>query len=95
MSGVFQNIDPPPPSLPGECVPRAFGGEGGRTHSLGGGGWSIFWKTPDTALCTLHKHFVVYSYLEHELGGDMVVNTVRSDYSIRDNFIYWSSYHAE
>jgi hypothetical protein len=21
MSGVFQNIDPPPPSPPGECVP--------------------------------------------------------------------------
>jgi hypothetical protein len=39
MSGVFQNIDPPT-----RC--------GGRTHSLGGegGGGSIFWKTPDTAL---------------------------------------------
>jgi hypothetical protein len=28
MSFVFQNIDPPPLSLPGECVPPAFvGGE--------------------------------------------------------------------
>jgi hypothetical protein len=28
MSLVFQNIDPPPPSPPGECVPPAFvGGE--------------------------------------------------------------------
>ncbi len=27
MSLVFQNIDPPPPSLPGECVPPAFVGE--------------------------------------------------------------------
>ncbi len=38
MSGVFQNIDPPPPpSLPGECVtPRLWCG--GRTHSLGGEG---------------------------------------------------------
>ncbi len=51
MAGVFQNIDPPPPSPPGECVlPRLWCG--GRTHSLGGegGGRSIFWKTSDTAL---------------------------------------------
>jgi hypothetical protein len=52
MSGVFQNIDPPPPSPPG------------RTHLLGGegvGGGSIFWKTPDTALYStvyIHKYFV-------------------------------------
>jgi hypothetical protein len=39
MSGVFQNIDPPTPHSPG--------GEGG--------GGSIFWKTPDTALySTVH-----------------------------------------
>jgi hypothetical protein len=51
MSGVFQNIDPPPPSLPGECVPRAFGGGGEDTFAgRRGGGGSIFWKTPDTAL---------------------------------------------
>jgi hypothetical protein len=51
MSLVFQNIDLPPPSPPGECVPPAFG-VGGRTHSLGGerGGETIFWKTWDTAL---------------------------------------------
>ncbi len=50
MSGVFQNIDPPPPTAPRVCTPPAFGGGG--THSLGGegGGGSIFWKTPDTAL---------------------------------------------
>jgi hypothetical protein len=29
MAGVFQNIDPPPTSPPGECVPPAFGGGGG------------------------------------------------------------------
>jgi hypothetical protein len=37
MSRVFQNIDPPPPSLPGECAvctPRLCCG--GRTHSPGG-----------------------------------------------------------
>ncbi len=37
MSSVFQNIDPPPLSLPGECVPHPSpaNGAGGRTHSLG------------------------------------------------------------
>jgi hypothetical protein len=34
MSCVFQNIDPPPPSPPGECTPRLCCG--GRTHSPGG-----------------------------------------------------------
>ncbi len=48
MSFVFQNIDPPLPSPPRECVLCC----GGRTHSPGGegGGGSIFWKTQDTAL---------------------------------------------
>jgi hypothetical protein len=32
MSGVFQNIDPPTPSPPGECVPPAFGAGGGHTR---------------------------------------------------------------
>jgi hypothetical protein len=41
MSCVFQNIDTPPPSPPGECV-LPPGGEGG--------GVSIFWKPQDTAL---------------------------------------------
>jgi hypothetical protein len=68
MSGVFQHIDPPTPSSPGECVPAAFG-EGGRTHSLGGEGWgSIFWKTPGTALystyvstlCLILKTMTIY-----------------------------------
>jgi hypothetical protein len=56
MSCVFQNIDSPPSSSPGECVvctvnpPRLYCG--GRTHLPGGegGGGSIFWKTQDTAL---------------------------------------------
>jgi hypothetical protein len=49
MAGVFQNIDPPSPSPPDDCVGLWCGG---RTHSLGGegGGGSIFWKTSDTAL---------------------------------------------
>jgi hypothetical protein len=49
MSLVFQNIDPPPPSPPGECIPPAIVGE----DTLAGrrGGWgSIFWKTRDIGL---------------------------------------------
>ncbi len=50
MPSVFQNIDPPSPSPPGECVlpPTKAGG----THSPGGegGGGSIFWKTQDIGL---------------------------------------------
>ncbi len=36
---------------------------GGRTHSLGGegGGWSIFWKTPDTALYSSYVSTLWYS----------------------------------
>jgi hypothetical protein len=48
MSDVFQNIDPPPPSPPGECVPSAFGG--GEDTLAGWRGGLIFWKTQGTAL---------------------------------------------
>ncbi len=47
MSGVFQNIDPPHPSPPGEC---AFAAGGGHTRQAVRGWGSIFWKTPDTGL---------------------------------------------
>jgi hypothetical protein len=45
MSGVFQNIDSPPPSPPGECVRLWYGG--GHTRWVerwvgGGGGVNIF-----------------------------------------------------
>ncbi len=32
MSRVFRNIDPPPPSPPGECVSPAIVGGGGHTR---------------------------------------------------------------
>ncbi len=46
MYGVFQNIVPPSPHRP------ALWCGGGHTRCAGwrGGGGSIFWKTPDTAL---------------------------------------------
>jgi hypothetical protein len=47
MSRVFQNIDPPPPSPPGEYVLCAFVVGGGHTRRVER---SIFWKTQDTAL---------------------------------------------
>ncbi len=52
MSLVFQNIYPPPPSPPGDCVPPAFGAGGRLTRWVekGVGGGSVFWKTRDTAL---------------------------------------------
>jgi hypothetical protein len=56
MSCVFQNIDPPPPSPPGECVPSAFVAGGGHTRwVVRGVGGSVFWKTQDTALYSTYK----------------------------------------
>jgi hypothetical protein len=34
MAGVFQNIDPPPLSPPGECASPAFGAGGGHIRWL-------------------------------------------------------------
>ncbi len=52
MSGVFQNIDPPPPLHPASVSsPRTKGGGGGYTLAgRRGRGGSIFWKTPDIGL---------------------------------------------
>jgi hypothetical protein len=69
MFGVFQNIDPRPLHRPANVYSLVRG----RTHSLGGegGGGSIFWKTPDTALYSTYvstlwdKHTVfvqIYRY---------------------------------
>jgi hypothetical protein len=50
MSGVFQNIDPPPPHHPASVYPPVFGAGEDTLAGWRGGGGSIFWKTPDTAL---------------------------------------------
>jgi hypothetical protein len=65
MSGIFQNTDPPPPHPLASVYPPTFGAGGGHSHwSLGGegGGGSIFWKTPDTALYSTYVN-PLWSYL--------------------------------
>ncbi len=62
MSGVFRNIDPPPPQRPANVYPPRLWC-GGRTHLLVERGWGIN-NSEDarhySVLC-LCKYFVVYS----------------------------------
>jgi hypothetical protein len=80
MSGVFRNIDPPPPHLPASGVYPPPPGLwcGVRTHSLGGEGVggrgvnSSVRKTPDTADCSvlyICKYFVAAG-----IHGDLCAN---------------------
>jgi hypothetical protein len=73
MSGIFLNIDPPPPHRPASVYPRLWCGE--RTYILhsrlggNGGGGSIVWKTPDTALYSIIcKYFVLFTLFMIILG---------------------------
>jgi hypothetical protein len=59
---LFQNINSPPTSPPGECVPPAFVGGGGHTRRAERGmGGSIFWKTRDIGV----------SYYSNNLSTDL------------------------
>ena len=58
MAGVFQNIDPLPPSPPGKCVTPAFGAGGGHT------GWvekgvNILEDARHSSVLYIRKYFVV------------------------------------
>jgi hypothetical protein len=70
VSCVFQNIDPPPISPPGECVlpPTKAGG----IHSPGGegagGGESIFWKTQDVGLTSYSNNLSTVGKVPYLLG---------------------------
>jgi hypothetical protein len=53
VSGVFQNIDPPPPYQPASVYPPPL--VRGRTHLLGGEGvGGQYFGRRQTQLCTLH-----------------------------------------
>jgi hypothetical protein len=66
MAGVCQNIDPPQPSLPGECVPPAFGAGGGHIRWLEGvgGGGQYFGRRQTSAL---YSTYVGTLWLESSL----------------------------
>jgi hypothetical protein len=54
MSGVFRNIDPPPPHRPASVYPPAFGAGGGHTLWVERGWVANVRKTPDTALYSIY-----------------------------------------
>jgi hypothetical protein len=54
MSGVFQNIDLPPPHRPASVYPPAFGAWGGHSHWVERGVGGQYFGRPQTLLCTLH-----------------------------------------
>jgi hypothetical protein len=59
MSGVFQNIDPPPLAARQVCTPLVRG-ENTLAGQWKGSEGSIFWKAPDTALYSIVcKYFVI------------------------------------
>ncbi len=53
MSLVFQNIDPPPPSPSGECVPPAFVAGRGHIRRVERGVGGQYFGRRKTQLCTL------------------------------------------
>ncbi len=62
VSGVFQNIDSPPPLHPATVSsPRTIHSPGGEVR---GWGTSIFWKTPDIGLASYNNlstfHYIYY-----------------------------------
>jgi hypothetical protein len=60
MAGVFQNIDPPPPSPPGECVPPALKAGGGHTRWVERWVGAQYFGRRQAQLGTLRiKYFVV------------------------------------
>ncbi len=61
MAGVFQNIDPPPPSPPGECVypPPLLWGEDTLARRRGGWGVNILEDVRHSSVLYVCKYFVL------------------------------------
>ncbi len=76
MSGVFQNIDPPTPSLAGACVLPAFGAGGGHNRWVErGGGWvNILEDARHCSVLYIRKYFVLLDMGErpHTVSADKV-----------------------
>jgi hypothetical protein len=72
LAGVFQNIDPPPPSPPGECV-HAFGAGGRHTRWVERGVGGQYFGRRQAQLCILcmyskyFVHLIKQNYLLREL----------------------------
>ncbi len=68
MSCVFQNIDPPPPSPPGECVPPLLccGGEGTLAGWRGGWGVNILEDTRHSSVLYLYQILFAWCIKEED-----------------------------
>jgi hypothetical protein len=79
MSGVFRNVDPPPPLPASVYPPPLVRGEGTLAGWRGGGG-SIVRKTPDIALYSIYVSTLVlwlgpYTYRAQSLGPALLAGT--------------------
>jgi hypothetical protein len=63
MSGVFRNIDPPPPYRLASVYTPPFVREEDTLAGWRGGGGSIVQKTPDTALYSLYVNTLWFQRL--------------------------------
>jgi len=74
MCGVFQNIDPPLPHRPASvCTPLPLVRREDKLAGWKGGGGSIFWKTPDTALYSTYVSTLCLIYFMTKPFSSMVL----------------------
>jgi hypothetical protein len=91
MPGVFQKIEPPPPSLPGECVPPAYGAWGGHTRWVERGvGGQYFGRRRYSSVLYICKYFVLFAFAgsmcsvpEGEVGQQLLPTLFLLTYSAR------------